>query len=187
MDGDLTVSGAVSDGSWPSARWNEALGDPVTLRVITSRVAEGETLREVCKSRGWPYSLVARWLSEDDGRRAEYEWSLRLWADAVAQECVTIADTTQLGAIRKTDADGGVTVTEEDMLAHRKLQIETRMRLAARWDRERYGERSAVDVKHGGNITVTVARFADERPPEAFGSHLEVTPVPGLTAEDAAE
>lgn len=156
----MTVTEAILDGMWPSARWDEAIADVMTLRVIVSRIAEGEALREVCRSRGWPYSHVARWLSEDDSRRAEYEWALRLWADAVAQETLGVAD----GA-------------DAESVGVAKLRIETRMRLAARWDRERYGERSAVDVRHGGNVTVMLTQFALDEGGRVIGSHQGVTPV----------
>lgn len=130
------------DGLWPTARWDDAVGeDAETLSVIVQRVADGESLKAICKSRLWPYSLVAKWLAEDVGRKSQYDAALALWGDSLAQEAVAIADTVQVGVIRKTDSDGGVTETQEDMLGHRKLQVDTRLKLAAKLDRERYGDR----------------------------------------------
>lgn len=160
-----------TDGLWPSARWVEALLDPDSaLEVIVQRVGgvdedgNTESLKDICRSRLWPYSLVARWIAEDDKRREKYEFALKLKADVLAQEAVGIADTVKRGVIRKTDPDGGVTETEEDMLAHRKLQIDTRLKLAARWDRARYGEH--VDVRHsgavGGGLTIVLAALSVE-------------------------
>jgi hypothetical protein len=65
--------------------------------------------------------------------------------DALAEQCLMIADTPQMG--RKTVYSSGdeqrdsVTVTEEEMLGHRKLQIETRLKLLAKWDPKRFGDR----------------------------------------------
>ena len=66
--------------------------------------------------------------------------------DALAEQCLMIADTPQMG--RKTVYSSGaeededsMTVTEEDMLGHRKLQIETRLKLLAKWDPKRFGDR----------------------------------------------
>jgi len=43
-----------------------------------------------------------------------------------------------------TDDGEKKTVREEDMLGHRKLQIETRLKLLAKWNPKKYGERLAV-------------------------------------------
>jgi len=43
-----------------------------------------------------------------------------------------------------TDDGEKKTVREEDMLGHRKLQIETRLKLLAKWNPKKYGERVQV-------------------------------------------
>lgn len=60
--------------------------------------------------------------------------------DAIAEEALIIADTPHWG-MTETTAPNGQTVTKQDMLGHRKLQIETRLKLLAKWDPKRYGER----------------------------------------------
>ena len=48
------------------------------------------------------------------------------------------------------------------MLGHRKLQIETRLKLLAKWDPKRYGDK--VDLNHGGEVglQVVVKRYTPE-------------------------
>jgi len=140
------------DGLWPSARWELALKDPLTPEIIWARLAEGEPLKEICKSKQWPYSFVVRWKNETEERRQRYNAALADWGDALAQEAVLISDTTERGVVRKTKADGSEEVTEEDMLGHRKLRIETRFKLAAKLDRERYGDSVALTGKGGGPL-----------------------------------
>lgn len=112
----------------------EALkADPKTPDVIVQRVAEGETLREICASREVPYSLVAQWIAETPGLKAQYDVALQLWGDALAQETVGIAD--------KADREN---------VPGAKLAVETRMKLASKWDRDRYGEK--VKHEHSGAI-----------------------------------
>jgi hypothetical protein len=66
--------------------------------------------------------------------------------DALAEQCLAIADTIQIGT-RKTFSSGGekdkdvMTITEEDMLGHRKLQIETRLKLLAKFHPTKYGDK----------------------------------------------
>lgn len=99
------------------------------------RVAEGETLKEVCRSRGWPYGLVAQWVAETAGLREAYDAASELWVDALAREAVGIAD----GACAET-------------VSSAKLQVDVRLRLAAKLDRKRYGERT--EVAHTGVMPV---------------------------------
>jgi hypothetical protein len=48
-----------------------------------------------------------------------------------------------MGQIQTMD-DKGSTIRTEDMLGHRKLQIETRLKLLAKWNPKKYGDRVAV-------------------------------------------
>ncbi len=168
----------ITDGSWPSARWKDALADPLTPDVILRRVAEGETLKEICRSRGWPYSMVAQWMIETPGMAVQYEQALAFWGDAVAQETLAISDESA-GAANPYEVTAA------------KLRIDTRLKLASRWNRARYGETPAVTVNAGGGSLVAIlaglpsigAPESDEREP------IDVTPAkpepaPAADADD---
>ena len=65
--------------------------------------------------------------------------------DKMAEECLFIADNLHMGKKKvftsgADDDEDSVTVTEEDMLGHRKLQIETRLKLLAKFNPKRYGD-----------------------------------------------
>lgn len=64
--------------------------------------------------------------------------------DAIAADCLRIADTPMEGVEFVTKADGGVEEKRGDMLGHRKLQIETRLKLLAKWNPKKYGDKMAV-------------------------------------------
>jgi hypothetical protein len=51
-----------------------------------------------------------------------------------------IADTPVFGQ-KQVMTDQGTATTVEDMLGHRKLQIETRLKLLAKWNPKKYGDR----------------------------------------------
>jgi len=51
-----------------------------------------------------------------------------------------------------------VTVKKVEMLGHRKLQIETRLKLLAKWDPKRYGDLQKVE--HSGSVDVAATLLA---------------------------
>jgi hypothetical protein len=63
--------------------------------------------------------------------------------DAIAEECLQIADTVMFGQ-KQVMTDEGTATTIEDMLGHRKLQIETRLKLLAKFHPTKYGEKIGV-------------------------------------------
>lgn len=67
-----------------------------------------------------------------------------------------IADTVDIGTTTETMVDGKKRVNESDMLAHRRLQIDTRKFMAGKLRPKVYGEIKAVEAEdtdiiiHGG-------------------------------------
>jgi hypothetical protein len=104
--------------------------DPLSVTVLVQRVAEGGTLKAYCTSIGVPYSLVAQYVAQTPAVKSQYDAALQMWGDSLAQETVGIAD--------KADAE---------TIGASKLQVETRLKLAGKIDRERYGEREAPKVQ----------------------------------------
>jgi hypothetical protein len=126
----------------------ESTYTPELADEICERIANGETLRAICRDSHMPtYRSVYRW------REAYPEFASRLahardcGADVIAEEALEIADTTKLGE-RTEDSEQGKKVVREDMLGHRKLQIETRLKLLAVWFPRKYGQR--IDMTTGG-------------------------------------
>jgi hypothetical protein len=75
--------------------------------------------------------------------------------------------------IEEVTKEWGTEISRRDMLGHRKLQIETRLKLLAKWDPKRYGERMATEISgpDGGPIqTDSRVRSDDEK--SAFAAQL---------------
>ena len=134
--------------------------EAATLEEMAQRVAEGEGLPAICKDWDIPYGRFSAWLAADPARNDVYEGALRLYTDAMAFEARDIADRTELGQTTREGPEGTVT-TSEDMLGHRKLRVDTRLRLMAKWHRARYGD--SVQVEHTGETVVRLT-FGGERP-----------------------
>ena len=93
----------------------------------------------------WAIEGVLGWLAQNPERRVEYDVALQDFAHKVALECLVITDNVEMGIERTTRADGSVETKECDMLGHRKLKADMRMKLAAVWDRPRYGSHVKVE------------------------------------------
>lgn len=111
---------------------------------------------------GWV--TVYKWLSERDEFSERFAHARDLGHDAIAEEALEIANTPVEGKRVKVSEDGTETVTE-DMLGHRKLQIETRLKLLAKWNPKKYGDKLELSGNKEAPLTVQVVRLADEAKP----------------------
>lgn len=114
------------------------------LAALEAWIAEGKTLREFCRQEGNPsWQRIYAWLGEDSAFADRIARARELGEDAIAQECLSIADTPLEGMETKVDGDGNVIeVKRSDMLGHRKLQIDTRLKLLAKWNPKKWGDKT---------------------------------------------
>lgn len=93
---------------------------------------------------------VQRWVEEDrEGFATDFARAKDAGFDAIAEDVLTIIDTPMFGVTTTCDEDGEKTVTA-DMLGHRKARAEFRLKLLAKWDPKRYGDKVAID--HSGKV-----------------------------------
>lgn len=108
---------------------------------ICLRISSGETLRAICREEDKPtWVSVYRWLDADSEFKLRFTHARELGFDAIAEEALAIADTPQEG-VKFENGPLGSKEVREDMLGHRKLQIETRLKLLAKWSPKKYGEK----------------------------------------------
>jgi hypothetical protein len=125
--------------------------DPEIARIICEQLSEGVPLRQICRdNEGFPaWRTVYDWMGRDESLSASIARARDIGYDALAEECLLIADTIQLGQ-KQVMTDEGSSTTIEDMLGHRKLQIETRLKLLAKFHPTKYGDRVAIEGVEGG-------------------------------------
>jgi hypothetical protein len=129
---------------------------------IVAWLSEGKTLRDYCKSReDLPsYPTIFAWLDQDKQFAIDYARGREVGFEILAEEALHIADNTRMGRKIVTNSGGDddvMTVTEEDMLGHRKLQIDTRMRLLKAWHPKKYGDRTVVAGDDEAPLAVEVS------------------------------
>lgn len=126
---------------------------------IIDRISNGTTLRSICREDEMPgWVTVYAWKDEDPDFAERFARARELGFDAIAEEALKIADTPEIGQI-VTSKEWGDEIKQEDMLGHRKLQIETRLKLLAKWSPKKYGER--VEQHHTGGIGSSDASLTD--------------------------
>lgn len=151
-----TLAAPKNLGGRPST-FSQAIVDDVC-----ARVADGEPLAQVCREMGLGLTTWYDWARERPEVAAAIARAREAGYDMIAMETLRIADT-QVEAIIEKSTANGIEITRQDALGHRKLQVETRLKLLAKWDPKRYGDRLAV----GG---------ADDMPAIKTESHVTLEP-----------
>ena len=151
---------------------------PEIAQEIVERLSNAEPLRQICRDEGMPdWRTIYDWMYRDDkevalgrgvGLSAAIARAREIGYDKMAEECLELADTPKFGT-KHVESEDGITVTREDMLGHRKLQIETRLKLLAKWNPKKYGER----LTHAGDADNPVAVQADVSIFDAMLKNLE--------------
>lgn len=110
------------------------------IAYILGEVAGGRSLVRVLREdKGVPGSSTFwRWHMEDENLRENLARARENGVEALMEEAREIADTQEIGEIVTVDGDKE-TVRKEDMLGHRKLRIETRLKYAQMIAPRKYG------------------------------------------------
>jgi len=117
---------------------------PEDGETICAGLAEGRSLLSICEAMGIPYSTAARWERDIPEHAANSARAREIGYRALSEECLRIADTPLIGEERTVKPDGSIEVREGDMLGHRRLQIDTRLRLLGKWAPKVFGDKLAV-------------------------------------------
>ena len=116
---------------------------------ICKRISLGETLASICKDIGIERSTVYRWFEAHQDFSQRFAHAREIGFDAIADEALNIADTPVIGDIEETgENDKGPfhKLKRADMIEHRKLQVETRLKLLSKWCPKKYGNNAALEV-----------------------------------------
>lgn len=120
--------------------YTQALADE-----ICHLVSEGRPLKTFCREKGLPWRTVYDWVRDHPDFAERYQLARDMGMDAIAEEALEIADTPQVGTI-VTEKGTSTETRTEDMLGHRKLRFDARLKLLAKWNPKKYGERVVQEV-----------------------------------------
>lgn len=132
----------------------KSIKTPVLCDEILERIADGETLRAICRNDHMPsWRTFYDWLREDEELNTRFAHARDLGFDIIAEEALAIADTPMVGE-RTEQSETGFKTFRDDMLGHRKLQVDTRLKLLAKWSPKKYGDKQAIEHSGGFNLSV---------------------------------
>lgn len=130
---------------------------PELEQSIVDWIADGKTLREFCRQDGMP-SHDAVYDHEDlsESFKQRIARARLRGEEVIAQDCLQIADNTQIGQIITEKPDGTTEIKTADMIEHRKLRIHTRLQLLAKWNPRKWGDKLQQEVtgKDGGPLQI---------------------------------
>lgn len=129
------------------------MAERATLRTpeIETRIIEGlcdgVPLRELCRQEGMPnWRTVYDWISADEELAARIAHARDLGFDAIAEDILRNVDNVKA-------------ISEH--IQRSKLQVETRLKLLAKWAPKKYGDKQQVEVGNKDGETLKVESTPD--------------------------
>lgn len=117
----------------------------VIVPEICERLAEGESLRAICRDPHMPsIGGFLGWCAEDAAIAEQYARAKALGLEVLAEEIVDIADTPQEGTTI-TSKEWGEEHKTGDMIEHRKLRVDARKWVLSKLVPKKYGDRQAIE------------------------------------------
>jgi hypothetical protein len=169
---DETVKSVESRPQGRPSTFSQEIADE-----ICARLAQGEPLAHICRDDHMPaVRTVSHWKEANDVFKANFARAREDGFDQIAAECLEIADDTSDDTLYGERGPHANT----EWISRSRLRIETRLKLLAKWDPRRYGEKLAI----GG---------AADLPPVQTETALDVAGLPTevltaiMKAKDAAE
>ncbi len=132
----------------PKKKGRPSLYTEALAAKICRRLAEGETLRSVCRDKAMPdKATILRWLADKKKAdlREQYVYAREMQADALFDEALEIAD--DASGDWSTDKDGKKVLDHENIQRSR-LRVDTRKWAAGKMAPKKYGDK--LDL--GGSI-----------------------------------
>lgn len=142
---------------------------PELCAEICARLSKGEPLAVICRDEHMPETrTVSDWKAADVEFSAEFARARDDGYDAIAAECLRIADATEHDTVMVGSGEHKREAANTEWISRSKLRVETRLKLLAKWDPKRYGEKQ--QVEHSGSMTLEQLVHASMTPPDDSGS-----------------
>lgn len=135
---EVAATRKLPGDSFPAAVWE----------TITKGIEQGTPLREICREDGMPsYGTVYDRIEADSEFASRFARARERGHDAIADQCVAIAD--EEAAIINHPDEGEVEIKfDAAAVARNRLRVETRLKLLAKWNPKKYGEKLEIESNH---------------------------------------
>jgi len=142
-----------------STRGRPSAYTPDIAKRICAELADGVSLRAVCKADDMPSEATVRaWALDDvEGFSAHYTRARELGYERLADDILEISDDGSNDTY--VDQDGNPR-TDQDVIARSRLRVDSRKWMLAKMLPKRYGDK--LDLSHSGSIKHQLADLSDD-------------------------
>lgn len=133
----------------------ESLFSQLLVDEICARLSKGEPLAVVCRDPHMPCDdTVRNWADKDEAVSRAIARAREAGHDSIAADCLAIADDARNDWMERQAAEGDEKAAQfnAEHVQRSKLRIDTRLKLLAKWDPKRWGERQ--QIEHTGKMTL---------------------------------
>ena len=115
---------------------------PEVAAEICERLSNGETLRAICRSDAkFPvWQKIYEWMAKDAALAGAIAHARLMGHDAIAEDVRQIAQSEPLAVFD----EAGNKRYDPGSIAHKKLMIETDLKLLAKWNPKKWGDRTTI-------------------------------------------
>ena len=160
--------------------------------IILARLAQGDSLRQICRDLGTPSApAVRRWIVDDAAFAEQYARARNSGLDAIAEEIQEIADDGRNDYMTRVSESGVNKVLDAEHVNRSRLRIDARKWFLSKMRPDKYGDLERVQVSGAGGgpvlnriEVVLVPAIEGRRAPELGSAGTDIPPYPPLAAED---
>ncbi|AYJ87653.1 hypothetical protein D3Y57_19150 [Sphingomonas paeninsulae] len=133
---------------------SEGIRTPELEAILIDGISDGIPLRQLCRTHGIGKSTVYDWMADDKEFAGRFARAREIGFDAIAADCLDIAD--DVSNDTKIVGEDEREVANTEWISRSKLRVETRLKLLAKWDPKRYGDKIQHTGDGGGAIGITI-------------------------------
>lgn len=133
-----------------------SLYTPETAALICQRIADGQSLREICRADDMPdKATVFRWLGDEKRSdfRDQYARAREAQADHFAEEILEISDDGSNDWMLRQQGEDTVEVANHEHISRSKLRVDSRKWLMSKLAPKKYGDK--LDLEHSGQVQIS--------------------------------
>jgi hypothetical protein len=108
---------------------------------IIEGLSQGTPLAVLCRELGVGRRTVYDWRDADEALAARIARAREVGFDAIAEDALAIADATEHDTVKGENGDER---PNTEWITRSRLRVETRLKLLAKWDPKRYGDKTLI-------------------------------------------
>lgn len=127
------------------------------IETVIAGLRKGTPLTVLCSAEGMPgYSTMRGWIDADEALSGDIARARDEGFDQIALDALAIADETASDTIQTEQGER----PNSEWITRSRLRVETRLKLLAKWDPKRYGDK--VEHAHKGGVALIPMQALDD-------------------------